>query len=88
MIMRPYIEDHCLSLTWVAFNHMFDCSINENLFTTMDGSAFCRQNVQNSSLLLFYRFLFISGSTAHKLAHKQKTHVLLYKVGQSLLCAL
>ena len=51
----------------------------------MYGSAFYDKNVQISSL---YRFLFIPGSTAHKLDHKQKAHVLLCKVGQSLLCAL
>ena len=53
----------------------------------MDGSAFCYKNVQISSLYcsftVFYSFM------AHKFAHKQKAHVLLYiKVGQRLLCAL
>ena len=55
----------------------------------MDGSTYCDTNVQIS---LFYCsftvFLFIPGSTAHKLAHKQKAHVLLCKVGQRLLFAL
>ena len=36
----------------------------------------------NLPLLLFYRFLFILGSTVHKLYHKQKAHVLLCKAGQ------
>ena len=38
-------------------------------------------------LLFFYCFLFIPVSTAHKLAHKQKAHVIMYKVEQRLLCA-
>ena len=59
------------------------------LYNVMDGSAFCDKNAQISSLYcFFYRFLFIPGSTAHKLDHKQKAHVLLCKVGQRLLCVL
>ena len=54
----------------------------------MDGSVFSDKNVQISSLYFFYRFLFFPGSSAHKLYHKQKAHVLLYNVVQRLLCTL
>ena len=40
------------------------------------------------SIVLLPFSIFIPRSTAHRLAHKQKAHVLLCKVGQRLLRAL
>ena len=64
------------------------CIVNYKIWFNRQFHILWKKCTNLRPLLFFYHFLFILGSTAHRLYHKQKALVLLCKVGQTLLCAL